>query len=90
MGTQVTAMDDWRDHAACREEDPDLFFPIGTSGPALLQTLQAKAVCGRCPVRERCLRWALDTEQAVGVWGGTSEGERQELLRRTAARRRSG
>jgi len=83
-------MDDWRDRAACRHEDPDLFFPIGTAGPALMQTVRAKAVCLRCPVRERCLRWALDTRQAVGVWGGTSEGERLALLRRTAVRRSTG
>ncbi|MBC2905657.1 WhiB family transcriptional regulator [Streptomyces cupreus] len=81
-------MDDWRGRAACRHEDPDLFFPIGTSGPALMQTKQAKAVCRRCPVRERCLRWALDTGQAVGVWGGTSEWERLALLRRTTPVRR--
>ncbi|MYS46759.1 WhiB family transcriptional regulator, partial [Streptomyces sp. SID5998] len=81
-------MDNWRDHAACRQEDPDLFFPIGTTGPALLQTQQAKAVCGRCPVREQCLEWALATDQAIGVWGGTSENERRALKRRraTAAR----
>ncbi|GLW48936.1 hypothetical protein Stsp02_45970 [Streptomyces sp. NBRC 14336] len=78
-------MDDWRDRAACRREDPDLFFPIGTSGPALIQTARAKAVCGRCPVRERCLRWALETGQAVGVWGGTSEVERLALRRRASA-----
>nr|BFE68086.1 hypothetical protein GCM10020092_013870 [Actinoplanes digitatis] len=36
---------DWRHHAICRDEDPELFFPIGTSGPALLQVEQAKAVC---------------------------------------------
>lgn len=80
-------MDDWRNSAACRTEDPDLFFPIGTSGPALLQTAQAKAVCRRCPVREQCLEWALRTGQSIGVWGGTDEEERRALKRRTAARR---
>ncbi len=80
-------MDDWRNSAACRTEDPDLFFPIGTSGPALLQTEQAKAVCRRCPVREQCLQWALRTGQSIGVWGGTDEEERRALKRRTAARR---
>ncbi|MFJ8539627.1 WhiB family transcriptional regulator [Streptomyces sp. NPDC093591] len=80
-------MDDWRDHAACRHEDPDLFYPIGTSGPTLLQTEQAKAVCRRCSVQEQCLRWALDTEQFIGIWGGTSENERRALRRRA---RRSG
>ncbi|MEV0642768.1 WhiB family transcriptional regulator [Streptomyces sp. NPDC050619] len=83
-------MDDWRGHAACRDEDPDLFFPIGTTGPALVQLEQAKAVCRRCPVREPCLRWALDTGQTIGVWGGTSENERRALKRRAAYRRSSG
>ncbi|MBT2411441.1 WhiB family transcriptional regulator [Streptomyces sp. ISL-12] len=83
-------MDDWREHAACRAEDPDLFFPVGTSGPALLQTEQAKAVCRRCPVRDQCLEWALDTGQSIGVWGGTDENERRALKRRLASRRRTG
>ncbi|GGX01041.1 transcriptional regulator WhiB [Streptomyces malachitofuscus] len=83
-------MDNWRNSAACRTEDPDLFFPIGTSGPALLQTEQAKGVCRRCPVREQCLEWALETGQSIGVWGGTSEDERRALKRRIAARRSSG
>ncbi|MFE9923185.1 WhiB family transcriptional regulator [Streptomyces sp. NPDC005774] len=80
-------MDDWRTRAACRDEDPDLFFPIGTSGPALLQTEQAKGVCRRCPVQQHCLDWALDTGQSLGVWGGTSETERRALKRRLKARR---
>ncbi|MFF4258394.1 WhiB family transcriptional regulator [Streptomyces sp. NPDC001663] len=77
-------MDNWRDQAACRYEDPELFFPIGTSGPALLQTEKAKAVCGRCPVRERCLEWALGHGEILGVWGGTGETERRALRRRRA------
>ncbi|CAL9629077.1 WhiB family transcriptional regulator [Streptomyces sp. enrichment culture] len=83
-------MDNWRSSAACRTEDPDLFFPIGTSGPALMQTEQAKAVCRRCPVQEQCLEWALETGQSIGVWGGTSETERRALKRRIAARRAAG
>ncbi|MFF1276821.1 WhiB family transcriptional regulator [Streptomyces marokkonensis] len=83
-------MDNWRNSAACRTEDPDLFFPIGTSGPALMQAEQAKAVCRRCPVQEQCLQWALETGQSIGVWGGTNETERRALKRRIAARRSSG
>jgi WhiB family redox-sensing transcriptional regulator len=83
-------MDNWREHAACRHEDPDLFFPVGTTGPALLQARQAKTVCGRCPVRDQCLDWALDTGQTLGIWGGTTEGERRALKRRASSRRRSG
>ena len=44
---------DWRHRAICRDEDPELFFPVGNSGPALLQIAEAKAVCQRCPVVER-------------------------------------
>ena len=44
---------DWRHRAACRDEDPELFFPIGNTGPALLQIEEAKAVCRRCPVMRR-------------------------------------
>ncbi|MGX1913584.1 WhiB family transcriptional regulator [Streptomyces phaeochromogenes] len=78
---------DWRHNAVCREEDPELFFPIGNTGPALLQIEEAKAVCRRCPVMEQCLRWALESGQAEGVWGGLSEGERRALKRRAARRR---
>ncbi|MFJ3222477.1 WhiB family transcriptional regulator [Streptomyces sp. NPDC086783] len=80
-------MDDWRESAACRTADPDLFFPIGNTGPALLQIQEAKAVCRGCPVQDACLEWALDSEQTQGVWGGTSEDERRALRRRTATRR---
>lgn len=48
----------WRDRAACRDEDPELFFPIGSTGPALRQIEEAKAVCRRCPVVDDCLRYA--------------------------------
>ncbi len=73
---------DWRHGAACRHEEPELFFPVGTSGPALLQIAEAKSVCRRCPVNTDCLAWALDSRQAAGVWGGMSEDERRELTRR--------
>jgi WhiB family redox-sensing transcriptional regulator len=82
-------MSDWRHRAACRDEDSELFFPIGTSGPALLQVEQAKAVCRRCPATEECLQWALDTGQDAGVWGGMSEEERRTLKRRGGLRVRA-
>jgi WhiB family redox-sensing transcriptional regulator len=80
---------DWRHDAACRDKDPELFFPVGTSGPAILQTARAKAVCWGCPVRSQCLTWALNSGQDAGVWGGKSEDERRELNRRDGGRRAS-
>lgn len=74
---------DWRHIAACREVDPELFFPIGNSGPALLQIEEAKQVCRRCTVVDECLRWAIDSGQDAGVWGGMSEDERRVVKRRT-------
>jgi len=78
--------DDWRHRAACRDEDPELFFPVGTSGPALLQVEQAKAVCRRCSVAEQCLAEALQRREMYGIWGGTTEAERAELIRRQTER----
>jgi len=69
----------WRLSAACRSTDPDLFFPVSSSGRSLELVVQAKEVCARCPVQRECLRFALSTRQAHGVWGGMSEEERKLL-----------
>jgi len=81
---------DWRDRAACLDVDPELFFPIGNTGPALAQIEEAKAVCRTCPVIDTCLNWAIETGQDSGVWGGLSEDERRALKRRNARARRAG
>ena len=78
---------DWRERAACLDVDPELFFPIGNTGPAIMQIEEAKKVCQRCPVREECLAWALEAGQDHGVWGGLSEEERRALKRRNARSR---
>ncbi|MDR2975355.1 MAG: WhiB family transcriptional regulator [Propionibacteriaceae bacterium] len=78
---------DWRHQAACLTEDPELFFPVGNTGPALLQIEEAKKVCTRCVVREQCLHWALEAGQDHGVWGGMSEDERRSMKRRAARSR---
>ncbi|MFF7945451.1 WhiB family transcriptional regulator [Streptomyces griseorubiginosus] len=82
---------EWLRRAACVGEDPELFFPVGTLGPAVRDIAAAKQVCARCPVRPECLEWALSTGQTSGVWGGTCEQERDALLRTGTdhARRRS-
>jgi WhiB family redox-sensing transcriptional regulator len=78
----------WRDRAACRDSDPDLFFPIGSTGAAVEEIRAAKAICQTCAVREECLAFALETNQEAGVWGGTSEEERRALRRERATTRR--
>jgi WhiB family redox-sensing transcriptional regulator len=80
--------DDWRDHAACRDTNPDLFFPVGTTGPAIEQIEMAKAVCHQCESQTACLEFALVTNQDSGVWGGTSEEERRKLRKAWLSRQR--
>ena len=79
----------WRDRAACLVVDPELFFPIGNTGPALLQIEEAKVVCRRCEVVEPCLSWAVESRQEDGVWGGQSADERRAVKRRNARARRA-
>jgi WhiB family transcriptional regulator, redox-sensing transcriptional regulator len=80
---------DWRRVAACRNTEPDLFFPVGTTGPAIEQIEAAKRVCRSCEAQEPCLDFALATNQESGVWGGTSEEERRRLRKAWLAARRN-
>jgi WhiB family redox-sensing transcriptional regulator len=77
---------DWRDDAACRGRDPELFFPDNaTTAAARAQIAAAKQVCRRCPVTLTCLTWALACGQQAGIWGGTTEQERHRLSGRLRA-----
>ncbi len=78
---QRTGGGNWRDEAACRVEDPELFFPVGDDGPALVQVAEAKAVCARCAVVAECLSYAL-VAISDGVAGGLTAEERAQLRRR--------
>ena len=80
---------DWRRDSSCRDTDPELFFPVGTTGQALVQIANAKAVCAQCPVSTACLEFALTTNQDSGIWGGTSEEERRKLRREWVARNKA-
>jgi len=73
----------WRENAACRAQDPGLFFPDGMAGPTLGQVRAAKLVCRACPVRIQCLDFATRTGVVSGIWGGTTEQERR-IMRRAA------
>ena len=76
----------WRQSAACRSYDPELFFPIGKTGRAVTETQQAKAICAICPVRTHCLAFALETHQDYGIWGGRDADERRALHRQQRRR----
>jgi WhiB family transcriptional regulator, redox-sensing transcriptional regulator len=72
---------DWRSLSACRDTDPELFFPLSAWGPGQAQIASAKAICASCQVRSDCLQFALRSGQEFGVWGGTSEDERRAMRR---------
>jgi WhiB family redox-sensing transcriptional regulator len=86
---EVPKQEQWRLRASCRSVDPDLFFPVGTTGLAIDHIEAAKLVCGDCPVSSPCLEYALVTNQDSGVWGGTSEDERRTLRRQWLRQRRA-
>ena len=67
---------EWMTDGNCAEKPPGLFFPSDGVGVDV-----ARRVCADCPVRERCLEYALTNRIDHGVWGGTSERERRRLLK---------
>lgn len=79
---------EWRAAGACVSRDPDLFFPISPGGAAASQVAQALRICAGCPVRRQCLEFALRTNEAEGIWGGTTPEERAQARRHETARRR--
>ena len=90
----------WRDFALCRnDDDAELWFPVGETGPALLQIEEARAVCRRCPVASSCFETVMALEGGAdrtgrhGVWAATTPGERaaihkQRVKQRAAERAR--
>lgn len=72
----------WQERAACRGIEPEIFFPISDdeAGPA-------KAICGACESRTQCLLFSFQNRERYGVWGGVTEKERIEMVRRGVAQR---
>jgi WhiB family redox-sensing transcriptional regulator len=68
--------------AACRDHDPELWFPNGTGPHYHAQIQQAKSICNTCPVRPACAQLAIETGEAEGVWGGLDPSERRGVRRR--------
>jgi WhiB family redox-sensing transcriptional regulator len=72
----------WMEHARCAGDDPETFYPVGSSRAADYEP--AKTICASCPVRNDCLRYALDTDEEHGVWGGLTPDERYAMRRGAA------
>jgi WhiB family redox-sensing transcriptional regulator len=66
----------WQQFAACKGQDPDIFYPRNEEEAAV-----AKRICARCVVSEACLQHAIANGERDGVWGGASGRERRRMLR---------
>lgn len=84
---RLSVLDDsWMDDAACNGKDTNDFYDFESGNP--MKEQDAKTFCVlACPVRERCLMWALLVPEPYGVWGGMGENERRELRRTKEVRR---
>ncbi|MDT2006577.1 WhiB family transcriptional regulator [Rhodococcus opacus] len=79
---------DWRRQAGCCTADLTLFFhPVNERGPQRQRRIaRAKRVCAHCPVLVQCRTHALTAREPFGIWGGTSEEERNTILGRGRSR----
>jgi WhiB family redox-sensing transcriptional regulator len=70
----------WLDQAACRDLDPERFFP---EPGEQVKAAEAKAICAGCQVRDHCRDLAVKAAGGIdadhGVFGGTLPEERSPL-----------
>jgi WhiB family redox-sensing transcriptional regulator len=81
MTTLETTDADGKNLAACAEPyvDQDLWFDVV---PSAIQ--QAIDICKTCPIAEQCLKYALTENIQLGIWGGLTEIERQNILKKSS------
>jgi WhiB family redox-sensing transcriptional regulator len=75
----ITEERPWAVFAACKDQDPDTFFPLSADGER-----KAIRICQGCSVQMECLEFALETNARFGIWGGQTEKQRKALLRQIA------
>ena len=78
----------WRVAALCRSDDAAHFFApnhLERKSEKDSREAAARALCGRCPVRDLCLDYALDAGESHGIWGGLNELQRRRLRQRRSA-----
>ena len=76
-------------HSACFDHpNPEIFFP--EKGKDRAQKIkEANQVCSGCVIKTNCLDGALKREEQYGIWGGLTEDERRDLLRKRKHRSRA-
>ncbi len=79
----VQQLDDWQQRAACRGPNQIIFFPpsrLERRSEKRQREQRAKEICAACAVQEPCLAYALSIREQHGIWGGSTESERREVL----------
>lgn len=84
---QLVERPEWMVDAACRGEDPAVFYPKTSSEADLARgnhtpsaeyqaaVERAKAICRRCDVQAECLAYCLHTDERHGIWGGRDQAQ---------------
>jgi WhiB family redox-sensing transcriptional regulator len=76
----AVSLGDWQSRGSCVGEDPEIFFPVH-GAPAS----KARKICAACPVKDRCLQYAIDADE-FGIWAGLDQDERRNSRRRQRRR----
>ena len=74
---------DWQNKASCRGPQSLDFYPPAHGerrDEKQHREQRAKAICRNCPVNTECLDFAIGGRELHGIWGGTTEVERRELI----------
>jgi WhiB family redox-sensing transcriptional regulator len=79
LGHEILKRPAWHRQAACRGHSTELFITSRGGSDGL-----AKALCANCSAKAPCLAAAVRDPDLVGIWGGTSESERNRLRRAVA------
>lgn len=75
---ELDKLDEAGTPAICKQ-DPDLWFPEGVGMVVFSALRQAKTHCMPCPLRDKCLTYALVSDQREGMWGGETPAERKKI-----------
>lgn len=72
--------------ALCRSKkhNPDKWHPARANRR---QELEATAICYRCPEMLECLSYATRAHPVSGIWGGTTEAQRDTMIENSERRR---
>lgn len=75
----------WMSKAACLGHPPTWWFPEGHDAYERPETEKALRICYTCPVRHKCLQWALKHTDQHGIYAGLTPEQRREVRRRNPA-----